>query len=129
MDVITTRMSLDQKKVLIVDDERALAKALELKLFKEGIDASAVFDGQEALAELALHSYDLILLDLMMPLVDGWEVMEKMKEMQYGGKVVVTSNLSQEEDQVRARSLGAIDFLVKSDATISSIVEEVKSYL
>lgn len=120
---------LNTKKVLIAEDERAMASAMEIKLQKSGLNAHAVFNGIEALAELQGGGYSLILLDLMMPEMDGWEVLKKIKESNIQVKIIVTSNLSQEEDKIRAKDLGALDFLVKSDSSISSIVDKVKGLL
>lgn len=117
------------KKVLIVEDEKSMARAMEVKLQKAGIDAYAVFGGEEGLTELAKGGYSLVLLDIMMPGMDGWEVLSKIKEKGLKLKVVITSNLSQEEDKKKAKDMGATDFLVKSDSTLSSIAEEVKRLL
>ncbi len=117
------------KRVLIVEDEKTMAKAMEIKLQKAGITAHAVFTGDEALLALATREYQLVLLDIMMPGMDGWEVLTKISERGLGIKVIITSNLSQEEDKKRAMDLGAVDFLVKSDSSLSMIAEVVKSYL
>ncbi len=104
-------------------------KEEEIKLQKAGIDAHAVFNGQEGLAELEKGGYSLVLLDIMMPGMDGWEVLENIREEGIKVKVIVTSNLSQEEDKKKAKEMGAVDFLVKSDSTLESIAEKVKSLL
>jgi CheY-like chemotaxis protein len=90
------------KKVLIAEDEKPLAMALEIKLKKVGIDAKAVFDGAEALNELQTNKYSLILLDLMMPVMDGWTVLNEINSKKLAVKVIVTSNLSQPEDIQKA---------------------------
>lgn len=113
------------KKVLIAEDEKPLAMALEIKLKKVGIDAKAVFDGSEALVELRSNQYDLILLDLMMPVLDGWTVLSEIKNKGLNIKVIVTSNLSQPEDIEKAKELGALDYLVKSDNAIADIANKV----
>ncbi len=118
-----------QKKVLIVEDERAMAMAMEIKLQKAGIAAHAVFSGEDGMAELRQGIYSLVLLDIMMPGLSGWEVMTKMQEENIKIKVIITSNLSQEEDKMKAKELGAVGFLVKSDSSLSTIVEEVKTHL
>lgn len=117
------------KKVLIIDDEKAMAKAMEIKLQKAGIDAFAVFSGDEGLAEIEKGGYSLVLLDIMMPVVDGWSILTAIKEKGLPLKVIVTSNLSQEEDKKKALEMGALDFLVKSDSSLSSIADEVRTYL
>ncbi len=121
--------SNNTKKVLIIEDEKAMGKAMEIKLQKGGITAHVVFSGEEGLKELQSGTYSLVLLDIMMPGIDGWEVLSVIREKGINTKVIITSNLSQEEDKKMAKEMGAIDFLVKSDASLSAIAEEVKSYL
>jgi two-component system, OmpR family, alkaline phosphatase synthesis response regulator PhoP len=116
----------EQKRILIVEDERPIAKAIELKLNKSGFFAKAVFNGREGLEELERETYDLVLLDILMPEVDGFGFLEKLKEKGNQVKVIVTSNLSQTEDVERAKQMGAVDFLVKSNISLSGILEKVK---
>ncbi len=117
------------KKVLIIEDERPMAMALEIKLKKVGLDAKAVFDGQQGLKELETGNYDLALLDIMMPIIDGWTVLSSIASKKVKTKIIITSNLSQSEDVKKAKELGAIDFLVKSDNAIADIANKVLSYL
>jgi DNA-binding response OmpR family regulator len=114
------------KTILIVEDEVPIAKVLEKKLELAGYTVTVAGDGQQALTLLATTSYDLVLLDLLMPEVDGWEVLTQLKGK--GQRVVVTSNLGQQEDIVKATSLGALDFLVKSNTPLSEIVSKVAAY-
>lgn len=113
------------KRVLVVEDEKPLAHALELKLQHSGFDAHAVFDGQEALDTLAKEKFDMILLDLMLPKVDGFGVMAALKERKDKTPVIVTTNLSQEDDAKKVKELGATDYLVKSDTPINTIVDRI----
>jgi CheY-like chemotaxis protein len=122
------------KRILIAEDDKAIAKVLGLKLAKSGFEVTVVDNGEKALAEIAKNEqssssnrYDLILLDLLMPKMDGWTVLEKLKGSNL--KIIVTSNLGQEEDIKKAKELGAIDFLVKSDTPLLNIVQIVNSYL
>jgi DNA-binding response OmpR family regulator len=117
------------KKILIADDEKALAKALQLKLNHSGFETSTAFDGAEALEMLKKESFDLLLLDLVMPKMDGFQVLEEIAKLSKKPKVIVTSNLGQEEDAEKAKSKGAIHFFVKSDTPITEIVEYVRSAL
>ena len=116
------------KKVLIAEDEETMAKVMENKLQKAGFDAHAVFNGNEAMAELESGNYSLVLLDLMMPEKNGWDVMTFIKDKGINTKVIVTSNLSQDEDKVKAKEYGAVGFLVKADSSLASIVQEVESH-
>lgn len=115
-------------KVLIVEDERPMANALELKLNKSGFKAKAVFDGDSAVDILSKEKYDLVLLDLIMPKIDGFEVMKKMRDLKNDAKVIVLSNLSQEEDRTKAMAMGALDYFVKSDTPIAEIVKKVSDF-
>ncbi len=117
------------KKILVVDDEKPLANALVLKLAHEGFEATAVYDGEQAIDALDKDKYDLILLDLIMPAMDGFSVLEKIKEKGIKSPVVVSSNLSQNEDFNKAKSLGAVDFFVKSDTPISDIIGKINKIL
>ncbi|MCD4694163.1 response regulator [bacterium] len=118
-----------EKKILIVEDERPMAKALELKLNKSGFLAKAVGNGQEAVNLLKKEKFDLVITDLVMPKMDGFGLLEYIKKNKIKIKVIVASNLSQDDDVVRAKKLGASDFLVKSNIPITKVVERVKNIL
>jgi DNA-binding response OmpR family regulator len=117
------------KNILIAEDEKPMAKALELKLTKEGFNVSVAYDGEEALNLIAKKKFDLMLLDIMMPKVDGFSVLTKLNEEKLKLPVIVSSNLSQVEDIERAKSLGAVDFLVKSNVTLAEIIQKIKAIL
>jgi two-component system alkaline phosphatase synthesis response regulator PhoP len=121
-------MATDQKKILIVEDEKPLAHALELKLVHEGFTVKVASDGQQCLDMLKEEKFDVLLLDLVMPILDGFQVLESLKKDNSTKPVVfVLSNLSQHEDEERVRSLGARRFFIKSDTPLTTIVAEVKS--
>lgn len=117
------------KKILVADDERPMAKALELKLTKEGFEVKTVGNGREALDAMKAEKFDLLLLDLMMPRVDGFAVLAELKDRKDHTPVIVSSNLSQEEDIKRVKELGAKDYFVKSDTPISRVVDHVNKVL
>lgn len=117
------------QKILVVEDEKPMAKVLATKLQKSGFESKAVFNGQEAMAELEANKYDMILLDLMMPKMDGFAVLDALKEKGIKTPVIVTTNLGQEQDERDARERGAIDYLVKANTSMSAIVEKVLGHL
>lgn len=117
------------KKILIVEDEKPLARVLSLKLNSAGYQVVIAYDGKEALAILSKQTFDLIILDLIMPKEDGFQVLQKIKDMGIKMPIIVSSNLSQIEDVKRAKQLGALDYFVKSDTTLVNVVEKVKQYL
>lgn len=115
------------KRVLIVEDEKPLAHALELKLEREGFEVSLARNGQEALDALSKGTFDVMLLDLMMPTLDGFQVLQQLQSKENRPVVFVLSNLSQHEDEERVLALGAQKFFIKSDTPLSLIVDEVKA--
>lgn len=122
-------MTEKKKKILIGEDEKAIAKAMELKLNFSGFDAKAVFDGQAILDEMDKEHYDLVLLDIIMPKVDGFGVLEALQKKGNKVPIIMLSNLSQEEDEKKARSLGAAGYFIKSNTPLSQIVEHIKNSL
>jgi len=117
------------KKILIVEDEKSLAHTLQIKLEGAGYHTTVASDGQEALDILAgKEKYDLILLDLILPKLDGFRVMEELKKMENKTPVIVLSILSQEEDRRRAAELGARDYFVKSHTSLADLVKLVRAF-
>jgi DNA-binding response OmpR family regulator len=114
------------KKVLVAEDERPVAKALQLKLQNEGFDVDVAYNGNEAIDKLKKEKFNLMILDLIMPKLDGFGVLEEMKDKGIKVNTIVASNLSQDEDIKKAKKLGAKDFFVKADTPISKIIEFVK---
>lgn len=118
-----------KKRILVAEDEKAIARALELKLKHSGYDVEVVHDGASAVEKVRLGSLDLLLLDLVMPKMDGFKVLETLQKEGLKIPVIVTSNLSQEEDVKRAKSLGAVDYLVKSNTPLVEILSRIQSFL
>lgn len=117
------------KRILIVEDERPLAHALELKLGHEGYECKSILTGSEALKEALSGEYDLILLDLIIPEIDGFAILQQLQEKKAKTKVIVLSNLGQEEDKEKAKTLGASNYFVKSNTPIADIVKHVHDAL
>jgi two-component system alkaline phosphatase synthesis response regulator PhoP len=123
-------MSIKTKaKILLVEDEASLARVLNLKLVNEGFDCTAVNDGNDAFEVLKKEKFDLILLDLILPGMDGFQILENMKTAGIKTKIIVLSNLNQQADIDRVKKLGAVNFFVKSNIQLSEIINYVKSLL
>ncbi len=118
-------MPKEKKQILVIEDEKPMAIALKLKLEKAGFIVENAFDGQEGIEKLKSNKFDLALLDLVMPKVDGFGVLEEAKKQGIKTKIIITSNLSQNTDVTKAKELGAADFFVKSDIDISELVKKV----
>jgi DNA-binding response OmpR family regulator len=117
-----------QLKLLVVEDDAFLQKILVAKFAKEGFAISTASDGKEGLDAIKKDRPDLVLLDLIMPNMDGFDVLYSLQSdaALKAIPVVVLSNLAQDEDVKRAKDLGAVDFLVKGDLAINELVRKVK---
>ena len=118
-------------KILLAEDDRLICRAYEASLKQEGFEVACAHDGEEALQKLGDFTPDLILLDLIMPNKNGFEFLEAIKPDAKLKKipVIVLSNLGQDSDVERAKSLGAVDYMIKSDSSIQKIVEKAREYL
>lgn len=119
----------NETRILVAEDEPAIAKALELKLTHAGYKVELAADGEEALEKLADGKFNLLLLDLIMPKKDGFGVLEAIQSGKHKVPVIVLTNLGQEEDLERAKKLGATDYFVKADTPIAEVVSHVEDKL
>lgn len=117
------------KKILIIEDEKPMANALSLKLRSAGFETVLVYDGETAISTLQQSPFDLIILDLILPKKDGFFILGELKKLKIAAPVIVSSNLSQNEDIKRSIELGARDYFIKSDTTLAEVVEKVKQAL
>lgn len=116
-------------RILIIEDEKALADVLEVKLTREGYEIKVANDGQEGYAFIREFKPDLILLDIVMPKMDGYEVMESMNEQGISIPVIVISNSGQPVEIEKTQKLGAVDHLIKTEFEPEEVREKVKKYL
>lgn len=100
-------------RVLLVDDDSALAKSLEMMLKSEGYVCDCTDLGEDGLEIGKLYDYDVIILDLMLPDIDGYEVLRRLRDARINTPVLILSGLSQRDQKVKGFSLGADDFLTK----------------
>lgn len=119
------------KKILIAEDDKFLANAYRVKFSKFGFDVKIVFDGQEALTVLQTFIPDIILLDLVMPIKDGFSTLEDIKKIELlkNIPIIVASNLGQKEDMDKALAMGANDFIIKSDLSLDDLIQKVTTLL
>jgi len=117
------------KKILIVEDEKPIARTLELKLAREGFLVRVATNGEEGIVFLTQEIFDIILLDLVMPKMDGFTFLEQYKAMKLDTPILVLTNLSQAEDMDRAKALGATEFIVKSSTPLAEVVAHIKEEL
>lgn len=121
----------NKKTILVAEDDSFYSNIYKFKLNKEGFVVQIATNGDEALKLAKEHKPDLILLDLIMPIKDGFETLKELKldPTLKDVKVIVISNLGQDEDITRTKELGAQDYLVKANMSIQEMMDKVKSYL
>ncbi len=119
------------KKLLLVEDDDSLATVYTIRLEAEGFTVRRVHNGEDALTAALEMRPDLILLDVMMPKVSGFDVLDILRNTPEttNVKVIMLTALSQESDKKRAQDLGVNDYLVKSQVVIADVVERVKHHL
>ena len=120
-----------KKKILLVEDDQALAAVYKARLELEGFDVNHVGNGELALSSAIEYKPDLILLDAMMPKINGFDVLDILRNTPEttNVRVIMLTALSQAKDKERAKELGADDYLVKSQVVISDVVERIKHHL
>jgi len=120
-----------QKRILLVEDDEGLASVYIARLEAEEFDVRHVPNGEEALSNAIDYKPDMILLDVMMPKISGFDVLDILRNTPEttNVKIIMLTALSQQKDKVRAQSLGVDDYLVKSQVVIADVVERVKYHL
>ena len=119
------------RTILIIEDDKFLRELIAQKLIKEGFEISEAVDGEEGMKKVKEEKPDLVLLDLILPGIDGFEVLSKMKEDPALASipVIILSNLGQKEDVEKGLKLGAVDYLIKAHFTPGEIIEKIKAAL
>jgi len=117
-----------QEHILIIEDDKFLRELISRKLLSDGFKIEEAIDGEEGLRKIEEVKPDLILLDLILPGLDGFEVLERIKDNPSTSAVpvLIFSNLGQRDEIERGLKLGAVDFLVKAHFTPEEIVDKIK---
>ncbi|MBT4850319.1 response regulator [Candidatus Parcubacteria bacterium] len=121
----------DNVKILFVDDDNFLRKVYQSELGDRGYDVILAVDGEEGLEKARTNDPDLIILDMIMPKKNGFEVLMELQEDEKTKNipVIILSNLGQEDDVKKGLDLGAVDYLIKDDITLTAIMDKVNQYL
>ena len=119
------------KKILIIEDDKFLRELIAKKLAKDGFDTAEAIDGEEGIKKVKEEKPDLVLLDLILPGIDGFEVLSRIKEdaALSSVPVIILSNLGQREDIEKGLELGAVDYLIKAHFTPGEIIEKIRATL
>lgn len=120
-----------KKRILLVEDDESLAAVYRSRLEMEGFDVNEVHNGEDALSSAVDYKPDLILLDAMMPKISGFDVLDILKNTPetMNVRIIMLTALSQQKDKNRAESLGADDYLVKSQVVIGDVIDRVRHHL
>ncbi len=119
------------KKILLVEDDQFLVDIYAVKLKESGFSIDVASDGEEAVKKAKKNSFDLMLLDIVLPKVDGWDVLAqirrepKLKDL----KVIIISNLGQKEDVEKGMGFGVKKYLIKAHYAPSEVIKEIKKVL
>src|SRR5437016_4426983 len=120
------------KKILVLDDDLYIRELYEEVLKNEGYDVDSAVDGDEGLGKLQKGEYDLVLLDVMMPKLDGLGVLDALAKNPpaiKNGPIILLTNLGQEPLLEKAKTKGAISYLIKAEITPNQLVAKVKEFL
>lgn len=132
MDKINGDVSSPNKKsILLVEDDEFLSSIIKSRLIKSNVNVLYARDGEEAINILKQNNPDLILLDLILPKMPGFEVMERIKEdpQIQNAPIIIISNLGQSEDIQKGRNLGAIEYFVKAKVSIEDLIKNILDFL
>jgi DNA-binding response OmpR family regulator len=124
-------MPEELKRIMIIEDDKFLSSLMKVRLEKEGFIVIQAFDGEEAIERLKTEHPNLFVLDLIMPKVTGFEVLQTISMMPEFEKVpvIILSNLAQDSDIQKAKEFGAKEYFVKVKISIDDIVKKIKAFM
>ncbi|MDO8600530.1 MAG: response regulator [bacterium] len=118
-------------KILIVDDDSLIQDMYALKLKEAGFEVFTAHEGKTAIATVAKEKPDAVLLDVILPQMDGFEILQELKTqgLLAATRVIMLTNVGERKDVERGMELGASDYIIKANFTPSQVVEKVKKIL
>lgn len=127
----TQAQATTPKRVLLVEDDDSLANVYTTRLQAEGLDVRRVANGEDALAAALNYKPNLVVLDVMMPKVSGFDVLDILRNTPETAdlKIIMLTALSQDSDKDRAETLGVDEYLVKSQVVIADVIDRIKHHL
>lgn len=119
------------QKILLVEDDEMLREMYEAKLKGEGYDLVTADNGGDGLRIAQAEQFNLILLDIMLPQLDGFSILEELKSKPEKAKtpIIMLTNLGTDEDRAKGERLGAVDYLIKANMTPEQLATAIKKYL
>lgn len=137
MTIKTNDDSKKERKILVVEDDPFLSDIYNTKLKQAGFTVDLAMAGEECIEKLSANQYDLMVLDIVLPQLNGWEILGRVKEMRRQNpnspinnlKIIILSNLGQKEEIKKGLDLGADGFMIKAHFTPSEVAEEIDKAL
>ena len=122
---------MDKTKITLIEDDKILSRVINEELSEAGFDVSLAFDGEEGLEVVRSKKPDLILLDLVMPKKNGFEVLEELKASKetVNIPIIILTMLGQEEEVEKGLKLGANQYVIKSQYAVIEIIDKIKDFL
>jgi DNA-binding response OmpR family regulator len=122
---------MDKKKILVVEDDPVLGVMYKTKLEAEGYEITLAVNGADGLTMAQQNSFDIVLLDVILPQLDGFSVLAELKanEITKNVPVIMLTNLSTTEDKEKGLAMGAADYLVKAEYTPEQLSEAINKYI
>jgi len=118
------------KKILIIEDESSMRNSLEEFFSEEGFEVTTAMDGESGYEMIRSKKFDVILLDIILPRMDGFEILNKIKEEEVEhAPIVLLTNLGEAENIQKALDLGATTYLIKSDYQLKEIIDKVNAVI
>lgn len=126
-----------RKRILVVEDDPFLSDIYNTKLRQAGFNVDLAMTGEECVDKLIANEYDLMVLDIVLPQLDGWEILSRVQEMRRQDpdsyinrlKIIILSNLGQKEEIKKGLDLGADGFMIKAHFTPSEVADEINKAL
>lgn len=124
-------MANNKKKILVIEDDQAISIMYKGKLESDGFSVLTAINGADGLELAKKEGPDLIMLDIILPQLDGFSVLAELKKdsKTKGIPVIMLTNLGTDEDKAKGEKMGAVDYFVKANMTPSQISEKIKKYL
>jgi len=124
-------MNNSKISILVVEDDKFISNAYKIKLNSEGYQVKNAYNGVEAIEMLKNFYPDLIILDLVMPIKNGFEVLKDLKKNKklLSIPIIVATNLGEDQYIVKAKEMGATDYILKSEMSLDDLVKKIKSLL
>lgn len=117
--------------IFVVEDDKFISNAYKEKFSSEGYNVITAFNGEEAIKYLSKNIPDVVILDIVMPIKNGFEVLKYIRKEKRLNKVpvIVASNLGEDQYIVKAKEMGANDYILKSELTLSDVVQKINKFV